>query len=392
MSGWDEFIGAFERKAAPLEELGSDKSAGRVMNFMGDVTGLRSDKDRENAALFIPGRSSATLHREAMRAERRKMIAQRNHFARQGLGVNASTMKPTHIFSRISRAADLHGGGQIGNLDWNTLFRAGLGDNSVLDVAQVKGAAEDKGGDKEKPFDMGFKAQARPPLEDAYGVWSNSKRTPADNLVFLDAATPVIDNSIKMYASGVDAPYLRSKARLMALDAAGKWDPNKSRLSTFMLSQMQPLRRAVARTMSDIKVPEAVQYDVGRMRTAEAELRDRYDRDPTDAELSEHLHMPMKRLARLRNAARPRMWNGTVLEAEEQPAVKDEGGEDMWTDFVYHDLGTTDKLIFEHRTGFNGKDIIGVSELARKLGVSAATISKRAEAIARMINNRPKGW
>lgn len=356
-------------------------------NTLGGMLGLRTAQDAKNEAMFTTNRRPVDIHRQVMREERKKMIDARNYYARQGLGINASTMKPTHIFSRLSRAGDLHGGGQIGNLDWQTFLRAVVGDNSVLD----KYAAEEE--PKEAPLDLGFKAPKKPAIEDAYGTWSKSKRTPQDNLAFLDAATPVIDRSIKMYANGVDAPYLRSKARLLALDAAAKWDPNKSQLQTHLLTQMQPLRRVVAKSMSDIKVPEAVQYDAGRMRAAEDELREQLDRDPTDAELAEHMHMPMKRLSRLRKVAKPTAWNGYFMEMEDQPVVKDtEDKEDMWTDFVYHDLSTTDKIIFENRTGFNGKPVMGVSELARKLGMSAGMISKRAEAIAKMINNRPRGW
>lgn len=381
----------------PAPTLGGVKktmqSAGKsVTNSILRGVGLRTAQDDENDKYWGEQRNAtpAQVRRARMMDQRKQMIDMRNHYADQGLGVNASTMSPTHIFSRISRAANLHGGGQIGNMDWGTLFRAGIGDNSVLDRRLVKPAAESEA--KDAPLDFGFKPGKRVPLEEAHAAWSKSKRGPADNTTFLEAITPVIDQSIKMYGNGVDAPYLRSRARLLALDAAGRWEPNKSRLNTFLLSQMQPLRRAVAKSMRDIKVPEAVQYKASRMREAEEELRGQLDRDPTDEELSERMHVPMKELSRLRKVSGPTRWSGSFLEADEQPAVEQNDQPDLWTDFVYHDLGTTDKLIFEHRTGYNGKPVLGVAELARKLGLSAGMISKRAEAIAGMIGSRPKGW
>lgn len=358
------------------------------INTVGNLTGLRTKADDEVQRLTGggSGNSRAMIQRN-FALERKRMIEAKNRMADQGLGTNASTMSPTHVFSRISRAAKLHGNGQIGNLDWGTLFRAGIGDNNVL----YKPAAE-KDEAKEPELNLGFQRPRTVPLEEAYGTWSSSKRTPKDNSIFLDAADNLVNQSLRMYAGGVNAPHLKSRARMLALEAAEKYDPNKAKLNTHMLSYMQQLKRTVANTRGPIKVPEAMQYDAIRMREKEEELRDRYDRDPTDEELSEALYMPMRRIARIRKASAPQMFTGSVLDGEPQPGVIDDDEPDMWADFVYHDLGTTDKLIFEHRTGYNGKPKLGVTELAKKLGISAGMVSKRAEAIAAMVNNRPKGW
>jgi DNA-directed RNA polymerase specialized sigma subunit len=159
-----------------------------------------------------------------------------------------------------------------------------------------------------------------------------------------------------------------------------------------MLSYMQQLKRTAADARSEIRIPEAMQYDAKRMQDAEGELQEKLDRDPSDAELSDHLSMPLKRIGRLRRLRPGSVYSGAFLEQQDQPEVEDTSGEDMWQDFVYHDLPATDKLIFEHRTGYNGKPVLGVAQLARKLGISPGMISRRAAGIAQMINKRPKGW
>ena len=72
----------------------------------------------------------------------------------------------------------------------------------------------------------------------------------------------------------------------------------------------------------------------------------------------------------------------------EAPALLDSAN-DEWVQFVYHDLSDTDKLIFEHKTGYGGKKTLDNKAIAKKLNLSTSTLNNRIK----LINNTlAKGW
>ena len=72
----------------------------------------------------------------------------------------------------------------------------------------------------------------------------------------------------------------------------------------------------------------------------------------------------------------------------EAPALFDSSN-DEWIQFVYHDLSDTDKLIFEHKTGFGNKKILGNAAIANKLNLSTSTLNNRLKL---MNTTLAKGW
>jgi hypothetical protein len=54
-------------------------------------------------------------------------------------------------------------------------------------------------------------------------------------------------------------------------------------------------------------------------------------------------------------------------------------------DAVYMSLDPRDKFIFDARTGGHGQKVLSVTDVARRLGVSPAAISQRANSIAEMV-------
>ena len=131
---------------------------------------------------------------------------------------------------------------------------------------------------------------------------------------------------------------------------------------------------------------------MAKLKNIEAELRDELDRDPTELELADRVWLSVRRIGQLRRIG-PQTATGAYLESEYQPVVEDAAdAPDHWLDFVYHDLGAADRVIFEGRSGYNGKPRKSVEQLARELGMSSGTVSKRAARIAELINSRPKGW
>jgi DNA-directed RNA polymerase specialized sigma subunit len=221
--------------------------------------------------------------------------------------------------------------------------------------------------------------------EPHYNAWKTDP-TPENTGTLLKVVDPVIREALRTYGGGSSAsPTLRSKARLLATKAIDVYDPSKAKLRTHLLSYMQGLRRMSAKEDQILNVPEQVLLDMGGLREAENELRDRLSRDPSDLELADHTGLSRKRIGYLR-LMKPSFAEGKLMEVDEEgsgmsdPSVRqisNNEGLRAWHEFVYHDLDPIDQQIMEHTLGLHNKRVLSNQEVAKKLKLSPGAISQR---------------
>jgi DNA-directed RNA polymerase specialized sigma subunit len=230
-----------------------------------------------------------------------------------------------------------------------------------------------------------------PEFKQPFELW---KQDPGPHTAgpFLAAIDPVLQSAIRTYGGSRPSTALHSHAKLLALDAAARYDPSRAKLRTHLMTNLQGLRRIGARQTQIISVPERVGLDLHRLHIANQELHDRLGREPSDAELADHTGLSLKRLTHIRRA-RPGFAESQLVSRHEDsettfnPAVTDTG-DDTWVNFVYHDLQPTDQLILEHILGLHGKRVLSKQQIAAKLKLSPGAISQRAAKIQMMLDKR----
>jgi RNA polymerase primary sigma factor len=226
-------------------------------------------------------------------------------------------------------------------------------------------------------------------LEDEYSepykLWQE-RQDPASTSDLLKALTPVVDSAVRTYGGAKPSPNLRTKAKLLTLEALKKYDSKKAKLRTHLMSNLQGLRRASVQESQIISIPERVAIELGRAKSAENELHDRLGRLPSDQEIAEEAGMSLKRLGYIRQA-QPGMSEGSLSAIQTDdglvqmsPAVKD-NNDDTWVDFIYHDLQPVDQLILAHTLGLYGRKKLSKQQIASALGLSAGAVSQRAARI-----------
>lgn len=243
-------------------------------------------------------------------------------------------------------------------------------------------------------------AGVRPPpeirLEPEYhapfAAWHKAP-TPANASRLLGALKPTIAQGVKAYGGANDNPMLRSHAKRLALDALRTYDPKGRPLRNHVLTHLQGLQRYAAKQTQMLSVPEKVAIDKQRLDAGEAELRDLHGRDPSTAELQDHLSMPMGRIAYVRQY-KPGFAQGQAeaaipgSEGEEggDPAVDQGDNTAAKVAFIYHDLDPTSQAIVEHGFGLHGRPALKMQDIARKLNLSNGAVSQRSKRIQQMLD------
>lgn len=237
-----------------------------------------------------------------------------------------------------------------------------------------------------------------PDFAPAYRAWKQRPSLQANGLV-LRTLDPVIQSAVKTYGGAAPSPTLVSKARKMALEVLPRYDPRQAKLKTFLMNQLQGLRRASAKDTAIINVPEQVQLDHHHLTRAEAELRDQLGRDPSTDELADTTGLSPKRIAYVRKLQMPASEGGILQPIQggegddfNDPAVRSLSGDadaKAWHAFVYSSLtDPADQVIMEHSLGLHGKPVLSNQEIARKLGVTPSAVSQRKARIQGKLDAR----
>lgn len=216
-------------------------------------------------------------------------------------------------------------------------------------------------------------------LDDVYKQWKQNP-TPEASAGLLREANPILDRAITTYA-GRTGPIMKAQAKSLALNAFETFDPKRgTKLRTHLMIRLQPLRRAAVQSGQVLSVPERMFYDRQRLDEARSEFSSVRDRDPTDDELADITGLSALRIRNVRKAMRPVVTPGQLGEEYEVP-VDAPSAEDTWMEYVYYELAPVDKQILDWRLGRHGQDRIANNEIAKRLKLSPASISRRMAAI-----------
>lgn len=226
-------------------------------------------------------------------------------------------------------------------------------------------------------------------MEAAYEAWKKQP-TPENMGLLLDRASPVLDSALRSYAGGNEA--LKPRARRIAIEAFRTYDPNKgAKLSSHLMTQLQPLTRHAREYGQLVKIPERISLDLYKMSQAELEHQNTYNRPPSDKELADRTGMSIRRLNKVRSFRRGETAESAITESDEgdnavmYPGVQKLDPQSVWLEYVHHDSAPLDQQILEWRTGYNGKEVLSNNEIARRLNLSASAVSQRAAKLAQRL-------
>ena len=227
------------------------------------------------------------------------------------------------------------------------------------------------------------------PTIDAYGRWVTDP-SPDNMATVLDSLAPTLNAEVQRYPG--PKPLLQQQAKQLAIKAVRSYDPtSKARLNSWVVTQMQPLRRYGRELGSTVHKSELVHRQQAAMYKAQAELEEDLGAAPTPEQMADHIGISVLRVNELRRQMRPiigeeSQYQGETTQVEQ--AVDNTGTDPALTtavEMVYASLKARDQAIYDFKTGAHGRETLDNMTIAKRLGVTPGYISQRSAVISEMI-------
>ena len=199
---------------------------------------------------------------------------------------------------------------------------------------------------------------------------------------YLTQMEPTITKAINAFASG-DAGY-KTKARIFALEAAKSYDPDKgASIDTHVYNQLRRLQRISAQRGNLTRVSENVAQERSQIQRAIRELTADLGEDPTTEQIASRVGMSRKRVDALMNY-KPVIPDSVAVspEGDSLGAADVDRALKLYDSVIYDELDDIDKRIYEWSTGYGKGEKLTGQEIAQRLKISPAAVSKRYAKIA----------
>jgi len=163
------------------------------------------------------------------------------------------------------------------------------------------------------------------------------------------------------------------------IDAIDTYDPERgTKPSTYINSRLRKTYRFLYEHQNIGRIPENENIKVGTFKSAKDNLSEKLGRDPTALELSQDLRWGLSEVEKLDRMIRKDLSLPSDLDFG---AITTNRSADI-AHYIYYDLTSQEKLVFEYLTGMGGKPVLKSKEIAQRMGVSQSTVSNIKKSIA----------
>jgi RNA polymerase primary sigma factor len=223
----------------------------------------------------------------------------------------------------------------------------------------------------------------------AYTEWA-ADPTPESMAKIVNSLAPTINSEVQRYSG--PKQLLRQRAKSLAIKAVKNYDPASSaKLTSWVTTNMKPLHRYSREVTNAVHIPEQAQQQAALLNRRSQELTAEHGAEPSDGQLADDIGISIERIKKLRSMSKAVVYDeGLKIDAETNVTdlAVDDGRDsriDAATDAVYNSLNNRDKMIYDLKTGLNGKPALDNKDIARRLGISPGLVSQRSAEISNMI-------
>ena len=221
-------------------------------------------------------------------------------------------------------------------------------------------------------------------------LWTAYNTDPTSNNLrpLMTAMQPLIHSEVNRWKAAAPQVALKRHADALTLHAIKTYDPNKgAALGTHVMNRLKKLSRTAYQHQDLVRLPENKKLRSQALYNASSELQGEFGRDPTNDELADRLGWSPKRVSDVQRSLVGEYVESQDVGGEMFSDVYGRDGSDPVLDYIYYDLDPTDKQIFEHLTGYSGKPVMTMQQVAMKLGLTDSQVRTRKTRIVKKIKS-----
>jgi DNA-directed RNA polymerase specialized sigma subunit len=225
-----------------------------------------------------------------------------------------------------------------------------------------------------------------PIREDDLIVWRKWKRdkSPVNTSALLNQLIPLVKNDIARYSNNMPYAVVEVHAKELILQACENYNPNSGvALSTYVKSYMPKLIQRSGEWLGTIKVPAHRRDKYNVFKNSYETLNEKYGREPNSQELADHLGWSHAEVVRFQKELRSELSEDRPVYTNYNPNTSKE---EELLDYIYHELTAEEKLLFEYRTGYGGKQKLSNPEIMKKMGWNQNQLSYKIKSLEEKID------
>jgi hypothetical protein len=234
-------------------------------------------------------------------------------------------------------------------------------------------------------------------------LWKTWKSDPTeDNLEpLLKEFEPDVDWRVSEFSRSKNFPVpeasLRSKGRMLALKGLQTYNPEKpgsAGVRTWVNWQLKKLRSFAVENQNFGRIPEQRALQIGNFKQVRDDLTERMGMPPDAITLSEALqtHNPkyswsVAEVNRMQTELRADRIESMSLDPDALPSLFESGERDILR-YIYHDLTSQERLVYEYTLGINGKPKLPAKDIANRMMISGPKVSRLRTSIDNKMRKR----
>ena len=193
---------------------------------------------------------------------------------------------------------------------------------------------------------------------------------------------PLIHKAAEKAAYGSNIP--ESAHRLYAaqafLDSLKTYNPNSgAALQTHIFGSVHNKVKRLNYEYQNLgKLPEDRAMMVGRFQNEFENMKNDLGREPSAAEMADHMSLPIKQIANLQKEIRKDL---AMADGTEERSFEEGSKEDEMATYIYYELNPEEKVVYEYIMGMYGRprmvkgnNVIDYPGIASRMGVSESKV------------------
>jgi len=216
--------------------------------------------------------------------------------------------------------------------------------------------------------------------------WKTGGEKPEDLRPLLRSLNPLVQKRMSQWKNRVPIPPAAMEAEFKKhlLTGLRTYNPDRgAQLSTHVYHQMRRADRWIKTHQNFGYIPEERVDKIGQFRLAEHETQQEIGRPPTTDELAQRLKWSPAQVSRMQRELRADI---PASGFSTDPAANLPSKEREALRLVQWELTPEEKIVFEHSTGMNGKELLTPGQIAQKLKMSPSKVSRLRNAYSKKLS------